>query len=84
MEGFVYIIYSKKWDQFYVGSSTDVDKRLEQHNAGYNKSTKGGAPWTIKFIETYDSETMARKREYAIKKKKSRKYIEWLISYRDD
>ncbi len=80
MKGFVYFIYSKKWNQFYVGSSTDVDKRVEQHNSGQNKSTKGGNPWILKHTEVFNSPTEARKREYAIKKKKSRKYIEWLIN----
>ena len=80
MKGFVYIIYSEKWNQYYVGSTENCDKRIEQHNAGKNKSTRGGAPWKLKYTEVLDSPTEARKREYAIKKKKSRKYIEWLIS----
>ncbi len=80
MKGFVYIIYSEKWDQYYVGSSQDIEKRLLQHNSGKNKSTRGGSPWVLKYSETFDTPTQAKKREFLIKKKKSRKYIEWLIN----
>ena len=80
MSGKIYIIFSEKWNQFYVGCSVDEVSRLEEHNAGKNKSTRGGAPWEIKFTETFETMTLARKRESEIKRKKSRKYLEWLIS----
>ncbi|WP_143732111.1 GIY-YIG nuclease family protein [Pontibacter lucknowensis] len=53
--------------------------RLAQHNAGRNTSTKAGAPWTLRYSETYPITQLARKREAEIKRKKSRKYIEPLI-----
>ena len=37
-------------------------------------------PWVIVYFEEFKTITEARKREYAIKKMKSRKYIESLIS----
>ena len=80
MAGFVYIIYSAKWDQFYVGSTEHVEIRLAQHNAGRNKSTRGGEPWDLKRTEEYGQIQEARRRELEIKRKKSRTYIEWLIS----
>jgi len=47
-------------------------------------STKGGAPvWEIRYTETVPDRTAALKREYEIKKKKSRNYIEWLIQKGD-
>ncbi len=80
MKGVVYIIYSEKWNQYYVGSTQNMEQRLAQHNTGKNKSTRGGATWLLKFTQVLNSITDARKLEYKIKKKKSRKYIEWLIS----
>jgi len=53
---------------------------MQQHNSGQNISTKSGIPWKVVYTETYSSNAEARKRELEIKKKKSRKYIEWLIS----
>ena len=79
MVAVVYILFSEKWNQYYVGSTQDLEKRLEIHNNGRNKSTKGGAPYTLKYLEEFIDVAAARRRELEIKKKKSRNYIEWLI-----
>jgi putative endonuclease len=76
---YTYIIYSEKTNRYYVGSCQDMEVRLAQHNAGRNTSTKAGAPWELRYSETYPTSQLARKREAEIKKKKSRKYIEQLI-----
>ena len=79
----VYIIYSATLDKYYTGSCKDFGKRLLQHNSGRNKSTKGGKPWVLKYEEKYGTNQEARIRESDIKKMKSRKYIEQLISSAD-
>jgi putative endonuclease len=76
----VYIIYSASLDKYYTGSCQDFSIRLLQHNAGRNKSTKGGMPWVLKYEEKYATNQQARNREADIKKMKSRKFIEQLIS----
>ncbi|HLK31196.1 MAG TPA: GIY-YIG nuclease family protein [Puia sp.] len=76
----MYILYSAKIDRYYIGSCEDINIRILQHNSGRNKSTKSGVPWEIKYIEEFQSRAEAQSREIQIKKKKSRKYIEWLIS----
>lgn len=80
MSFFVYILQSEKTLKYYVGSSDDPDKRLIQHNNSASKSTKHGVPWKLMYTEKYNTRSEAVKREYQIKKKKSRKYIEYLIS----
>jgi putative endonuclease len=41
---FLYIIYSPKTDKFYVGETTNVDKRLEVHNSHtFNRAFTKGA-----------------------------------------
>jgi putative endonuclease len=37
---FVYTIKSQKKDWIYVGMTDHIERRLPQHNAGFNKSTK--------------------------------------------
>ncbi|RUA30101.1 MAG: GIY-YIG nuclease family protein, partial [Bacteroidetes bacterium] len=32
----IYILYSQKIDKYYIGSSSNVQKRLEFHNSEYN------------------------------------------------
>ncbi len=77
---FVYIIYSKKRDSFYIGYTANINTRITKHNAGATISTKSGIPWELVYSEQYVTKTEAIKREKAIKKKKSRKYIEFLIT----
>jgi putative endonuclease len=76
----IYIIYSNSKDQFYIGHTQDVSNRLKQHNNGYSKSTKFGIPWKLLHVEHFDSRSAAIKREYEIKSKKSRKYLDWIIN----
>ncbi len=53
---------------FYVGISTDVDKRLANHNAGLGaKYTRGRLPVVCVWREEATSESAARKREYELK-----------------
>jgi putative endonuclease len=53
---------------FYVGISTDVDKRLANHNAGLGaKYTRGRLPVACVWREEAASESAARKREYELK-----------------
>lgn len=80
MPGYLYILYSESRDRYYIGSTIDLEDRLERHNQGRNKSTKTGLPWVLKYTEEFEKIADARRRELALKKKKSRKYLEWLIS----
>jgi putative endonuclease len=77
---YVYIIYSRKLDKYYVGHTEDIAKRLEQHNSGISTFTAKSSDWEIVYQEVFETREGARLREKAIKAKKSRKYIEWLIS----
>ena len=80
MQYFVYILQSQVNDRYYVGSCSNIDQRLQRHNAGATPSTKPYRPWIVVYREEYCTKTEAIKRELKIKKMKSRKYIETLIS----
>ncbi|MCP4976428.1 MAG: GIY-YIG nuclease family protein, partial [Maribacter sp.] len=45
MEYYVYVLRSSKFERNYVGFTKNLAKRLRQHNAGKNKSTKPYLPW---------------------------------------
>jgi len=75
-----YILYSESKDKYYVGYTANIESRLEKHNSGGTASTRSGRPWKIVYKECFDNKTDAIKRENAIKKKKSRKFIEYLIN----
>jgi len=80
MEYFVYIIYSAKLNKYYVGHTGNIATRLLQHNTGESAFTSKADDWIVMYSEKFDSREAAHKRELEIKRKKSRKYIEWLIS----
>ena len=80
---YVYILYSNRRDRYYVGSCDNLEKRIVDHNSGRSPYTKTGKPWVLKYHETHLNRSEARKRESEIKRKKSRKYIEYLISSTD-
>jgi putative endonuclease len=77
---FMYILYSPAGDEFYVGSSENLDNRIFRHNNSGSKATKHRKDWVLKYSEAFNTRSEAVKRELEIKRKKSRKYIEWLIS----
>lgn len=65
---FVYVLVSEvKGLRFYVGFSTDINRRLKEHNSGKTKSTKGYRPWKLFFSEESDCREDARKREVYLK-----------------
>ena len=77
----VYILYSKKLDIFYVGSTSNLEDRLIRHNTGRSKFTKPGTPWELVYTKNYDTKSAAMKAEIYIKSQKSRIYIEKLIAH---
>ena len=77
MPYFTYIIYSSTADKYYVGHTDNVEKRLGEHIARRNL---GASDRAIKHTETHSTRAEAARREREIKSKKSRRYIEWLIS----
>ncbi len=77
---FVYILYSKDYDRYYIGQCEDINARIQRHNKGQVPSTKAYVSWEIAYTENFISRAFACKREKEIKNKKSRKYIEFLVN----
>jgi putative endonuclease len=80
---YVYFLQSSINNRYYIGTSDNVVKRLNQHNSGLSKSTAPYRPWKVIKIEKFDSIESAYQRERFIKKKKSRKIIEKIINSDD-
>lgn len=77
---YVYILYSKKCDRYYVGYSANVDERLLRHNQRKVTATKNCVPYILKAFKVFESEALAMAEERRIKKQKSRQHIESLIA----
>lgn len=53
---------------YYTGYTTDVERRVREHNEGDGaKYTRGRAPVSLVHVECYDSQSAAMAREYEIK-----------------
>jgi putative endonuclease len=68
MKHYVYILQSEVNGRFYIGSCSNPEVRLSQHNAGRTHSTKPYRPWKLMYYEEFSSNAEARKRELKIKK----------------
>ena len=76
----LYIIYSKKLDRFYTGHTQNLESRLINHNDGHSRYTSKAKDWKVVYSEDFDTRKAVIIRELEIKKKKSRPYIEYLVS----
>lgn len=64
---YVYIIKSKVSGKLYIGFTSDLRKRLKEHNDGKSRSTKPYLPFELIYYEAYKSEQDAKNRESKIK-----------------
>jgi len=77
---FVYILYSKTINKYYIGYSENPIKRLEFHNSDFNKIwSKRGKPWELMMTFPFESKSEALKAEKFIKKQKSSQYISSIL-----
>jgi len=64
---YVYIVQCSD-GSFYTGYTTDVQRRVAEHNDGEGaKYTRGRRPVTLVHVESFDDRSSAMQREYAIK-----------------
>ncbi|MEI8104173.1 MAG: GIY-YIG nuclease family protein [Candidatus Moraniibacteriota bacterium] len=64
---YTYVLKSTLKEYYYIGSTEDLRKRLQEHNLGKTKSIKHLVPFTLVYYEAYASKTFARKRELELK-----------------
>ena len=64
---YTYILQSLKDNKYYIGSSSNVYKRLEFHNSGRQRSTKSRIPFRLVLFEEFESKKEALYREKQIK-----------------
>jgi putative endonuclease len=67
MSYFVYILKSLTDDKYYIGSTSDLQARLNYHNSGLQRSTKSRVPFILVYSEELKDKTLALIREKKIK-----------------
>jgi putative endonuclease len=60
---YVYILKSQKDGNLYIGSTDNLERRINEHNKGLVFSTSWRIPFELIYYEAYKSESDARYRE---------------------
>jgi putative endonuclease len=74
------VLHSKKYDEIYVGYTSNLQQRLLSHN---ELATKGWTikfrPWKIIYKEKFETKSEAMKREKQLKSYQGRTFIRNLL-----
>ncbi|WP_291968032.1 GIY-YIG nuclease family protein [Maribacter sp.] len=76
---YVYILRSEVDGCLYKGMTNNLQKRIEEHNSGKNKSTKGFLPWILVCNEEFETRIEARVREKYFKSGVGREYLKSIL-----
>ena len=70
MSYYVYMIISKNNNKTisYVGYTSNLKKRLQEHNSSKGAKFTKGRKWEYIYIRSYNSKVLAMKDEYKLKK----------------
>lgn len=78
MHCYVYVLGCRAKDRYltYVGWTTDVERRLKQHNSGAGARTTRGRTWVLLHTEKFRTRRKAMSREWHLKRdRKFRKQL---------
>lgn len=64
---YIYLLKSRKDNELYTGYTSNVDRRVQEHNKGQVVSTKLRGPFELIYSEGYKSEEDAKVREKNLK-----------------
>ena len=79
MEYFVYVLKSEVDGRLYKGQTVDIHKRLNEHNSGKTKSTKGYMPWKLVYFEKFETLEQAVQREKYFKTGSGRELLKKIL-----
>lgn len=72
---YTYVLLSLKDEEYYIGYTNNLKKRLEEHNSGKNFSTKPRMPLKLIYFEACLNEDDAKQREKYFKNTIGRRYL---------
>lgn len=75
----VYVLQSQRDKKLYIGYSTQLFRRLRQHNNGLNLSTRHRRPLTLIYFEAFLNEADARRRERYFKTSKGKTTLKQML-----
>jgi len=72
---YVYILKSSKSGILYYGYTDNLKRRLEEHNNGKSKFTKGHLPWILVFYAAFADKQKAKNFELYIKSGSGKAFV---------
>jgi putative endonuclease len=73
---YVYLLRSKKDGKLYIGSTSDLKRRFNEHVRGQVESTRNRTPLELLCYEAYQEKLIAERREKYLKSSDGHKDIE--------
>ncbi|KMQ70880.1 GIY-YIG nuclease family protein [Chryseobacterium koreense] len=80
MPFYVYVIKSRLNGHLYKGQTENLEKRLSEHNAGRNRSTRPFLPWELVYFEKFETREEAVLREKYFKSGSGREFLKKVLS----
>lgn len=71
----MYILHNPETDRFYIGSTSDIERRLTQHTKGYTRTTRVLKTFKLIYKEEFRTLTEARLREKQLKSYKAKNIL---------
>ena len=75
---FVYAIRSEVRNYIYVGMNSNLGKRINAHNNGYERTTRPYRPFKLIYTEKLENRSDAREREKYFKAGKGKEFLRTL------
>jgi len=75
----VYVLQSAKDGGLYIGFTTDLMRRLKEHNSGTSAATACRRPFELVFCEYYRSKPDAQRREVYLKTSSGRRALKLML-----
>ena len=70
---YVYLLKRVDEDIYYLGFTTDLRRRIYEHNNNLGCKTTRGYSWELVYYESYQTENLARVRELQLKNNRGSK-----------
>jgi len=77
---YTYALSSLERNYIYVGITSDIERRVKEHNSGKNKTTRPYRPFELIFEKEFQTRTKARAEEKKLKSGFGKEFLKNLIT----
>ena len=77
----VYALKSQQRNYIYVGLTNNLNRRVREHNLGYNKTTKPYLPFSLFYSKSFDTRPLARLYEKKLKSSSGKRFLRKILEH---